>query len=271
MVVSAVLEQVQNDSPEAGFVRNLEGRWHKCLEHVSREKIGQGFRDLLHTRYRSSTKSKVHIRRERRLRQRQGKDSDDGSVDTDNKHKVPNSCETLEPISLTESIAEGVDESFMYDCPFSFSSGLDIKEVDMPETKTRSSQQTIDCEEARAKNEESTVAPVTPGSTSDLEETGSRLHNTPRSTKEKTNCADLYEHPCQRYHPYHRTEYYPSCYVPLRQSHAYAYYPTPTSPPMYTPSPHPPAPYYHPHGHPSSWGTYYSSYWVPREYPPSPY
>ena len=81
------------------------------------------FRDLLHTRYRSSTKSKVQIRRERRKRERSG--SRAGSSENINSttfHRPTNSTDTLEPIPLEESFAEIVDEALIYDCHLSLPS-----------------------------------------------------------------------------------------------------------------------------------------------------
>jgi len=90
------------------------------------------FRDLLHSRYRSSTKSKVQLRRERRRRQRatacsDGDDNDDdavneqisGSAGSEHSqaqgHKRTGSCDNLEPLPL---ISQRSVESIMYNCPF---------------------------------------------------------------------------------------------------------------------------------------------------------
>jgi hypothetical protein len=45
------------------FVRLVNGRWNEVGEHVAREKVGYVFRELLHEKYRSSTKSKMARRR----------------------------------------------------------------------------------------------------------------------------------------------------------------------------------------------------------------
>lgn len=57
---------IQEATPEGGFIRkNDKGEWCRVPSHVAREKVGQGFRDLLHTEYRSSTKAKIKRRRDR--------------------------------------------------------------------------------------------------------------------------------------------------------------------------------------------------------------
>lgn len=50
---------------EGGFVRNIAGEWFDVGDRNAREKIGQAFRDSLHTKYKSSTKAKASIRRQR--------------------------------------------------------------------------------------------------------------------------------------------------------------------------------------------------------------
>lgn len=50
---------------EGGFVRNIAGKWCDVGDRNAREKIGQAFRDSLHTKYKSSTKAKASMRRRR--------------------------------------------------------------------------------------------------------------------------------------------------------------------------------------------------------------
>jgi hypothetical protein len=57
------MSTIRDASPNGGFVRNLDGAWYEVGDRNAREKIGQAFRDLLHDRYRSSTKSKASKRR----------------------------------------------------------------------------------------------------------------------------------------------------------------------------------------------------------------
>lgn len=108
IVVNALLDEIKEKSQ---FVRKLtDGKWIQVPEHVAKEKIGQGFRDLLHTQYRSSTKSKVKLRRERRKRQRSEDHKGHGATDA---------LETFEPLPLDDSTAS--TDSLIYDChPFDF-------------------------------------------------------------------------------------------------------------------------------------------------------
>jgi len=59
-VVSRVMEMIEKAAaPEGGaFVTHQNGRWYEVSDRVKREKIGGLFRDLLHTQYKSSAKSK---------------------------------------------------------------------------------------------------------------------------------------------------------------------------------------------------------------------
>jgi len=63
-IVTKIIQIVQRQSPEGGFVK-LDApsrQWYKVSDHLAREKVGQQFRDSLHTKYRSSTKAKKRIR-----------------------------------------------------------------------------------------------------------------------------------------------------------------------------------------------------------------
>lgn len=71
LVVSILVNRVRHANPEGGFVKNYGGRWYRVSDRYSREKVGQQFRDLLHTKYRSSTKAKA----EKRKRQERGEQS----------------------------------------------------------------------------------------------------------------------------------------------------------------------------------------------------
>lgn len=64
MVVTEMLDTVRRNSPNGGFVKkNDEGIWCETGDHLAREKIGQCFRDRLHTLYSSSSKAKLEKRR----------------------------------------------------------------------------------------------------------------------------------------------------------------------------------------------------------------
>jgi hypothetical protein len=65
MILSDIVESVRRGSPFGGFVKsNQHGQWFEVGDHLAREKVGQSFRDLLHVKYKSSTKSKRKRRRD---------------------------------------------------------------------------------------------------------------------------------------------------------------------------------------------------------------
>ncbi len=64
IIVSEILDIVRKNSPAGGFVKmDDDGQWCETGDHLAREKIGQCFRDRLHTRYSSSSKAKLEKRR----------------------------------------------------------------------------------------------------------------------------------------------------------------------------------------------------------------
>ena len=69
-VVSRLVDMVREACPTGAFVKQIDGRWWECDGHACREKVGYVLRDLLHERYRSSSKAKVARRRDERLRKR---------------------------------------------------------------------------------------------------------------------------------------------------------------------------------------------------------
>lgn len=85
-IVTRIIDSVRIQSPEGGFIKEIEGEYFEVGDHVAREvsfvvelvpksskvhviqylqKVGQCFRDLLHTKYKSSTKAKMAKRRMR--------------------------------------------------------------------------------------------------------------------------------------------------------------------------------------------------------------
>jgi hypothetical protein len=58
-IVSSIISAVQTASPEAALVRFEADQWWEVDESFAREKVGGMFRDLLHTKYRSSSKAKL--------------------------------------------------------------------------------------------------------------------------------------------------------------------------------------------------------------------
>jgi hypothetical protein len=70
-IVSDILEIVRDacTNPSYSFVRFGDGRWWEVENINAREKIGTVLRDCLHSKYKSSTKSKLERRRERKKQQ----------------------------------------------------------------------------------------------------------------------------------------------------------------------------------------------------------
>lgn len=70
LIVTDILEIVRDAAPEArfAFVRECKenGRWYEVENIHAREKVGTVLRDCLHSKYRSSTKSKLARRKQRK-------------------------------------------------------------------------------------------------------------------------------------------------------------------------------------------------------------
>ena len=65
MLVSKVVDSVRDFSPNGGFVKQLDdGFFYEIGDAAAREKIGQCIRDALHTKYKSSTRSKKPRRKQ---------------------------------------------------------------------------------------------------------------------------------------------------------------------------------------------------------------
>jgi hypothetical protein len=64
-IVSEILKMVQDACPDEryAFIKYYDGRWWEVETLIAREKIGAVLRDCLHSKYRSSTKSKLERRR----------------------------------------------------------------------------------------------------------------------------------------------------------------------------------------------------------------
>lgn len=69
-VVSEIMQLVRESCPDGGaFIKKDDaGRWHEVREVIARERVASIFRDFLHDQYRSSSKSKVEKRREKRVK-----------------------------------------------------------------------------------------------------------------------------------------------------------------------------------------------------------
>ena len=65
-LVSYIVDTVRVSSPNGGFVKRMGNRWYAVSDRHAKEKTGQTMRDLLHTKYSSSTKAKARARRQLR-------------------------------------------------------------------------------------------------------------------------------------------------------------------------------------------------------------
>ena len=65
-LVSHIIDTVRRASPHGGFVKQVNGTWYEVGNRRAKEKTGQTMRDLLHTRYASSTKAKARARQQLR-------------------------------------------------------------------------------------------------------------------------------------------------------------------------------------------------------------
>ena len=62
LIVTEIMDTIHNSSPPGRFVKKDKGEWVEITEYSAREKVGQGFRDLLDSKYKSSTKAKKRRR-----------------------------------------------------------------------------------------------------------------------------------------------------------------------------------------------------------------
>ena len=83
-IVSFIVSTVRKSSLHGGFVKSIDGAWFEVGDRHAKEKVGQTFRDLLHTKYSSSTKAKARVRLERRC-QDGSKTENTTSRDSDSK------------------------------------------------------------------------------------------------------------------------------------------------------------------------------------------
>ena len=65
LLVSKIVDSIRDFSPNGGFVKKFDdGFYYELGDAAAREKTGQCIRDALHTKYKSSTKSKKPRRKE---------------------------------------------------------------------------------------------------------------------------------------------------------------------------------------------------------------
>jgi len=64
-VVSHIVDVVRaKTANDGGFVKIKNAKWYEVGDRLAREKVGQGFRESLHTKYKSSNESKKRRRKE---------------------------------------------------------------------------------------------------------------------------------------------------------------------------------------------------------------
>lgn len=67
-IITKIIDIIKDACPVGAFLRYEEGSWWEVSDAVAREKVGVVLRDLLHDKYRSSTKAKLASRRKNRYK-----------------------------------------------------------------------------------------------------------------------------------------------------------------------------------------------------------
>ena len=62
-IVSEIICTVKDASPNGGFIKKIGDQWYVADDHLAREKVSQKLRNLLHGKYKSSTKAKKMTRK----------------------------------------------------------------------------------------------------------------------------------------------------------------------------------------------------------------
>lgn len=88
-IVSHIVNTVRKASPQGGFIKQIDGCWYEVGDRHAKEKAGQTFRDLLHTKYSSSTKAKARARVQRRVKSPKSKQNTIDAMDEDSKQVSP--------------------------------------------------------------------------------------------------------------------------------------------------------------------------------------
>jgi len=115
-IVTHIVNTVRNSSPSGGFVKQLTEagvqNWYEVGDRAAKEKVGQTFRDLLHTKYSSSTKAKARARVQKRvheenmssLDENEHEDDDDDEDDLDDFDDTPIQTSLTEKTNLPKTI-----------------------------------------------------------------------------------------------------------------------------------------------------------------------
>jgi len=121
-IVSYIMDSIREASSSGvGFVKLMEdndNRWVEVGEHVAREKIGQSFRDLLHTKYRSSSKAKKLRQKNRREKSTSSNSSPDVGKPQDkgNDQQLPDTISGISDVGVigrTVSFSDGENHNEM--------------------------------------------------------------------------------------------------------------------------------------------------------------
>jgi hypothetical protein len=105
-VVSKIIEIIKKNCPSGGaFVKLEEGRWWEVDKSAARDKVGHVLRNLLHDKYRSSSKSKAKTRRLRLSKEGQYKNNMD--IDDTLSHS---SSESTPHLSLSGAEGTGSED-----------------------------------------------------------------------------------------------------------------------------------------------------------------
>jgi hypothetical protein len=103
---SAIVTEIQSTIEEAcpekrgAFVRPSGGRWIEVNSIVAREKISQVLRDILHSKYRSSVKNKMAVRRKRKMQSQ----SSISSTETESTDEAPSTEFSSELLVSRDSV-----------------------------------------------------------------------------------------------------------------------------------------------------------------------
>lgn len=106
-IVTDIVKLIRDSCPRGGaFVkRDASGKWHEVKDVVARERVASIFRDFLHDQYRSSSKSKVAKRREKRVIQvlKPSGDRSEGEGGGDDASYSTSSNQSCDDVSEAES------------------------------------------------------------------------------------------------------------------------------------------------------------------------
>jgi len=113
LIVSHITNTVRTASVEGGFVKNIKGIWYEVGDRAAKEKIGQTLRDLLHTKYSSSTKAKARVRVQKRVEEYQQMDASSAQP----KPTFPPKLSSKETDEVKSSVSVVSNDSFSEHTP----------------------------------------------------------------------------------------------------------------------------------------------------------